>query len=167
MDQTRKDFYHYYATMMEPWDGPAAIIFSDGELVGATLDRNGLRPSRYYVTDDGRVILASEVGVLDIPPEHIVKKARLEPGRMLLVDTKQKKIITDEECKAYYSSRQPYGEWLDEIPETITIETEAEPLPGFRGVHRRAQPGAARRAALQPRALQSGLRPLRRSARKR
>ena len=114
MDQTRKDFYHYYATMMEPWDGPAAIIFSDGELVGATLDRNGLRPSRYYVTDDGRVILASEVGVLDIPPEHIVKKARLEPGRMLLVDTKQKKIITDEECKAYYSSRQPYGEWLDE-----------------------------------------------------
>jgi len=113
MSEERRDFYHYYATMMEPWDGPAAILFSDGDLVGATLDRNGLRPSRYYVTDDGRLILSSEVGVLDIPPEHIVKKSRLEPGRILLVDTKQKRIISDEECKAYYARRQPYGEWLD------------------------------------------------------
>jgi glutamate synthase (NADPH/NADH) large chain len=113
MDEDRKDFYHYYATMMEPWDGPAAILFSDGDLVGATLDRNGLRPSRYYITDDNRLVLASEVGVLDIAPEHIVKKSRLEPGRILLVDTKAKRIISDEECKSHYAHRQPYGEWLD------------------------------------------------------
>ncbi len=113
MDQKRRDFYHYYATMMEPWDGPAAILFTDGELVGATLDRNGLRPSRYYITDDGRVVLASEVGVLDIDPAHILRKARLEPGRMLLVDTKEKRILTDEECKARYADEKPYGEWLD------------------------------------------------------
>lgn len=113
MDREKQDFYHYYATMMEPWDGPAAIIFSDGEVLGATLDRNGLRPSRYYVTDDGRLILSSEVGVLDIEPSHIIKKSRLEPGRMLLVDTGQKRIISDEECKKYYSGRKPYGEWID------------------------------------------------------
>ncbi len=113
MDREKQDFYHYYATMMEPWDGPAAIIFSDGEVLGATLDRNGLRPSRYYVTDDGRLILSSEVGVLDIEPSHIIKKSRLEPGRMLLVDTRQKRIISDEECKKYYSGRKPYGEWID------------------------------------------------------
>ena len=113
MSEEKKDFYHYYATMMEPWDGPAAIVFSDGEMLGATLDRNGLRPSRYYITDDNRLILSSEVGVLEIPPEHIVKKARLEPGRILLVDTKEKRIITDEECKSYYATRYPYGEWLD------------------------------------------------------
>ncbi|MCR5746459.1 MAG: glutamate synthase large subunit [Lachnospiraceae bacterium] len=113
MDRSKQDFYHYYATMMEPWDGPAAIIFSDGELLGATLDRNGLRPSRYYVTDDGRLILSSEVGVLDIEPEHIIKKSRLEPGRMLLVDTKQKRIISDEECKSRYAESKPYGEWID------------------------------------------------------
>ncbi len=108
-----RDLYRYYATMMEPWDGPAAILFSDGDLVGATLDRNGLRPSRYYITDDNRLILASEVGVLDIAPEHVVKKGRLEPGKILLVDTVQKRIISDAECKNYYSHRQPYGEWLD------------------------------------------------------
>ena len=113
MSEDKKDFYHYYATMMEPWDGPAAILFSDGEMLGATLDRNGLRPSRYYITDDNRLILASEVGVLDIAPEHIVKKARLEPGRILLVDTREKRIISDEECKSYYAGRSPYGEWLD------------------------------------------------------
>ncbi len=113
MQQDKKDFYHYYATMMEPWDGPAAILFSDGEVVGATLDRNGLRPSRYYITDDNRLILASEVGVLDIEPEHIVKKSRLEPGRILVVDTKKQQIIDDREVKRYYAGRQPYGEWLD------------------------------------------------------
>ena len=113
MEQDKKDFYHYYATMMEPWDGPAAIIFSDGDILGATLDRNGLRPCRYYITDDGRLILASEVGVLDIAPEHIVKKSRLEPGRILLVDTVAKRIISDEECKELYAHREPYGEWLD------------------------------------------------------
>jgi glutamate synthase (NADPH) large chain len=113
MESSRRDFYHYYATMMEPWDGPAAMIFSDGDVVGATLDRNGLRPSRYYVTDDGRLILASEVGVLDIPSEHIIKKSRLMPGKMLLVDTKQKRILSDEEVKQKYAESQPYGEWLD------------------------------------------------------
>ena len=113
MAQDKKDFYHYYATMMEPWDGPAAILFTDGDLVGATLDRNGLRPSRYYITDDNRLILASEVGVLDIAPEHIIKKSRLEPGRILLVDTKQRRIISDDECKSMYAHKEPYGEWLD------------------------------------------------------
>ena len=113
MSEDKRDFYHYYATMMEPWDGPAAILFTDGEVLGATLDRNGLRPSRYYITDDNRLILASEVGVLDIPAARIVKKARLEPGRILLVDTRQQRIISDEECKTHYSHRRPYGEWLD------------------------------------------------------
>ncbi|MCR5272921.1 MAG: glutamate synthase large subunit [Lachnospiraceae bacterium] len=113
MKKDRKDFYHYYATMMEPWDGPAAVLFTDGEIFGATLDRNGLRPSRYYVTKDGRLILASEVGVLDIPEESIEKKSRLSPGHMLLVDTKEGRIISDEECKERYSKTKPYGEWLD------------------------------------------------------
>ena len=113
MSKDKQDFYHYWATMMEPWDGPAAIIFSDGDLVGATLDRNGLRPSRYYTTKDGMLILSSEVGVLDIPENNIEKKSRLMPGRILLVDTKNKKVITDKECKEYYSHLYPYGEWLD------------------------------------------------------
>ena len=112
--RAKRDFYHYYSTMMEPWDGPAAILFSDGDTVGAVLDRNGLRPSRYYITDDNMLILSSEVGVLDIPAEHIVKKSRLEPGKMLLVDTKSRRIISDEECKKYYATRKPYGEWLDQ-----------------------------------------------------
>jgi glutamate synthase (ferredoxin) len=113
MSESKKDFYHYYATMMEPWDGPAAILFTDGDVMGATLDRNGLRPSRYYITDDNRLILSSEVGVLDIDPEHIVKKSRLQPGKILLVDTVKGKIISDEECKDYYAQKNPYGEWLD------------------------------------------------------
>ncbi len=113
MDANRKDFYHYYATMMEPWDGPAAMIFSDGDIMGATLDRNGLRPCRYYVTDDNRLILASEVGVLDIDDKHVIKKSRLMPGKMLLVDTKSKRIISDEEIKDKYACSKPYGEWLD------------------------------------------------------
>ncbi|MCR5798580.1 MAG: glutamate synthase large subunit [Lachnospiraceae bacterium] len=113
MSEEKKDFYHYYATMMEPWDGPAALLFTDGDMFGATLDRNGLRPSRYYITDDNRLILSSEVGVLPIEPEKIVKKSRLTPGRILLVDTVQKRIISDDECKEYYANRKPYGEWLD------------------------------------------------------
>ena len=113
MNAQKKDFYHYWATMMESWDGPAAILFSDGDLLGATLDRNGLRPSRYYITKDGMLILSSEVGVLDIPEENIKIKSRLQPGRILLVDTVQKKIISDEECKAQYANTYPYGEWLD------------------------------------------------------
>ena len=113
MPVLKKDFYHYWATMMESWDGPAAILFSDGDLLGATLDRNGLRPSRYYITKDGMLILSSEVGVLDIPEENIKIKSRLQPGRILLVDTVQKKIISDEECKNEYAKQYPYGEWLD------------------------------------------------------
>lgn len=113
MDQKKKDFYHYYATMMEPWDGPAAILFSDGQKVGAVLDRNGLRPSRYYLTSDNMLILSSEVGVLDIDEKKIVKKSRLEPGKMLLVDTKKKNLIEDYDLKNEYASSNPYGEWLD------------------------------------------------------
>ena len=113
MESGKKDFYHYWATMMESWDGPAAILFSDGDLLGATLDRNGLRPSRYYITSDNMLILSSEVGVLDIPEEKIVKKSRLMPGKILLVDTVQKRIISDEECKKYFAYEHPYGEWLD------------------------------------------------------
>ncbi len=113
MKKEKRDFYHYYATMMEPWDGPAAILFTDGELFGATLDRNGLRPSRYYVTKDGRLILSSEVGVLEIPEENIEKKSRLSPGHMLVVDTKKGKILSDKECKEKYTNSKPYGEWLD------------------------------------------------------
>ena len=113
MDPKKKDFYQYYATMLEPWDGPASILFSDGDVMGAVLDRNGLRPSRYYITDDGRLILSSEVGVLDIPQEHVTRKDRLRPGKMLLVDTVKGELVDDEHLKAEYASRQPYGEWLD------------------------------------------------------
>ena len=113
MSQKKKDFYQYYATMMEPWDGPASILFSDGDCMGAVLDRNGLRPSRYYITDDDQLILSSEVGVMDIAPEKIVVKERLRPGKMLLVDTVQGRVIGDEELKEMYADRQPYGEWLD------------------------------------------------------
>ncbi len=113
MSKIRKDFYQYYATMMEPWDGPASILFSDGDIMGAVLDRNGLRPSRYLITDDDQLILSSEVGVLDIAPSKIVLKERLRPGKLLLVDTVQGRVIDDEELKENYAKRQPYGEWLD------------------------------------------------------
>lgn len=113
LSRARKDLYQYYAVMMEPWDGPAAILFSDGDQVGAVLDRNGLRPARYTLTDDDRLILSSEVGVLDIDPAHIVKKSRLEPGKMLLVDTREGRVIGDGELKERYAARCPYGEWLD------------------------------------------------------
>ncbi|MCI8542888.1 MAG: glutamate synthase large subunit [Lachnospiraceae bacterium] len=113
MSQNKRDFYQYYATMMEPWDGPASILFSDGDIMGAVLDRNGLRPSRYMITGDDTLILSSEVGVLDIDPAKIRRKERLRPGKMLLVDTVQGKVISDEEIKEKYASRQPYGEWID------------------------------------------------------
>ncbi len=113
MSQSKRDFYQYYATMMEPWDGPASILFSDGDIMGAVLDRNGLRPSRYMITEDDTLILSSEAGVLAIPPEKIKVKERLRPGKMLLVDTVSGKVISDEELKEKYASRQPYGEWLD------------------------------------------------------
>ncbi len=113
MDREKRDFYHYYATMMEPWDGPAAIVFSDGDTVGAVLDRNGLRPCRWYLTDNQQLILSSEVGVLDVAPECIVKKSRLQPGRMLLADLREGRLVDDAELKSRYARRQPYGEWLD------------------------------------------------------
>ena len=113
ISQSKKDFYQYYATMMEPWDGPASILFSDGDYMGAILDRNGLRPSRYYITDDDQLILSSEVGVLEIDPAKIVVKDRLRPGRMLLVDTVNGQLIDDDELKEEYATRKPYGEWLN------------------------------------------------------
>ncbi|MGM9650056.1 MAG: glutamate synthase large subunit [Butyricicoccaceae bacterium] len=113
MSANKRDFYQYYATMMEPWDGPASILYSDGDVMGAILDRNGLRPSRYYITTDGDLILSSEVGVLDIPPEKIAVKERLRPGKMLLVDMVKGVVIDDDELKERYASQHPYGEWLD------------------------------------------------------
>ena len=113
ISQAKRDFYQYYATMMEPWDGPASILFSDGDIMGAVLDRNGLRPSRYYITDDDTLVLSSEVGVLDVDPTKVIAKERLHPGKMLLVDTVKGRLIDDDEIKERYASRQPYGEWLD------------------------------------------------------
>ncbi len=113
MSQRKRDFYQYYATMMEPWDGPASILFSDGDVMGAVLDRNGLRPSRYMITSDDQLILSSEVGVLDIAPDRIIRKDRLRPGKMLLVDTVRGEVMDDDLLKESYASRQPYGEWLD------------------------------------------------------
>ncbi len=134
MPQKRRDFYQYYATMMEPWDGPASIIFSDGDIMGAVLDRNGLRPSRYYITDDDYLILSSEVGVLEIAPEKIVTKDRLKPGKMLLVDTVKGTVIDDDELKDHYANRQPYGEWLDRnIVELSSLKIPNERVPEYRG----------------------------------
>jgi len=113
MDAERKSFYEYHGCLMEPWDGPASIAFTDGSVIGAVLDRNGLRPSRYYVTRDGLVVMASEVGVLDIPPENVLIKERLHPGRIFLVDTREGRIIDDTELKKRYTSAKPYKEWLD------------------------------------------------------
>jgi glutamate synthase domain-containing protein 2/glutamate synthase domain-containing protein 1/glutamate synthase domain-containing protein 3 len=128
MDEEKRAFYEYHASLMEPWDGPAAIAFTDGRVIGATLDRNGLRPGRYIVTRDDVVVLASEAGVLDVPAEDICKKGRLQPGRMFLVDTVQKRIISDAEIKKQLAGRQPYAEWLqqqqvklDQLPEPSRI----------------------------------------------
>ncbi|WP_425490143.1 glutamate synthase large subunit [Nocardioides soli] len=124
MDAARRSFYEFHSTVMEPWDGPACVVFTDGSQIGAVLDRNGLRPSRYWVTDDGLVVLASEVGVLDIAPEKVVRKGRLQPGRMFLVDTDEHRIIEDEEIKAELATEHPYDEWLhaglihlDDVPD--------------------------------------------------
>ncbi|MEU5102533.1 MULTISPECIES: glutamate synthase large subunit [unclassified Streptomyces] len=113
MDPARRAFYQYHSTMMEPWDGPACVTFTDGTQVGAVLDRNGLRPGRYWVTDDGLVVLSSEVGVLDLDPARVVRKGRLQPGRMFLVDTAEHRIIEDDEIKAELAAEQPYGDWLE------------------------------------------------------
>ncbi|OWA20011.1 glutamate synthase large subunit [Streptomyces sp. CS057] len=123
MDPARRAFYQYHATMMEPWDGPACVTFTDGVQVGAVLDRNGLRPGRYWVTDDGLVVLSSEVGVLDIDPAKVVRKGRLQPGKMFLVDTAEHRIIEDDEIKASLAAEQPYEEWLE------TGEIELSDLP--------------------------------------
>ncbi|MFG2992954.1 glutamate synthase large subunit [Streptomyces sp. NPDC048257] len=123
MDPARRAFYKYHSTQMEPWDGPACVTFTDGVQVGAVLDRNGLRPGRYWVTDDGLVVLGSEVGVLDIDPAKVVRKGRLQPGKMFLVDTAQKRIIEDDEIKAELAGAAPYAEWLE------TGEIELEDLP--------------------------------------
>ncbi len=115
MDKQRRSFYEYHAALMEPWDGPAAVAFSDGRQIGATLDRNGLRPARYLITDDDLVVMGSEMGVLQIPEEKIIKKWRLQPGKMFLIDMEQGRIIDDEEIKADLAASQPYREWLDKI----------------------------------------------------
>jgi glutamate synthase (ferredoxin) len=129
MDEARRAFYEYHGCLMEPWDGPASIAFTDGKVIGAVLDRNGLRPSRYYVTRDDLVVMASEVGVLDIPPENVLIKERLHPGRVFLVDTEQGRIIDDAELKAQFAAEHPYREWLDanllplgSLPKPVRVE---------------------------------------------
>src|SRR5262245_11955461 len=114
MDPARRAFYEFHASMMEPWDGPACIAFTDGTRIGAVLDRNGLRPSRYYVTKDDLVIMASEVGVLDVEPENVRVKGRLHPGRIFLVDTEQGRIVDDDEIKGALAAERPYARWLEE-----------------------------------------------------
>lgn len=137
ISQIKKDFYQYYATMMEPWDGPASILFTDGDYMGAVLDRNGLRPSRYYITDDDHLILSSEVGVLDLDPSHIVLKDRLRPGKMLLVDTVNGRLISDEELKNKYAEAQPYGEWIDSnLMHLSDIKIPNERVPYLNGEER-------------------------------
>src|SRR5713226_2873299 len=127
MSPERRAFYEYHASLMEPWDGPASIAFTDGTVIGAVLDRNGLRPSRYYVTKDDMVIMASEVGVLDIPPERILLKGRLRPGRIFLVDTSQRRIVDDEEIKARLAAERPYAQWLED--NLITLDSIPSPPP--------------------------------------
>lgn len=123
MDEQRRAFYEFHAALMEPWDGPAAVCFTDGRQIGATLDRNGLRPARYLVTDDDLVVMASEMGVLDIPESKIVKKWRLQPGKMLLIDLEQGRIVDDAEIKAELATAKPYAEWL------ATTQIVLEELP--------------------------------------
>ncbi|NNN07862.1 MAG: glutamate synthase large subunit [Acidimicrobiaceae bacterium] len=135
MDPQRRDFYRYHAALMEPWDGPASVTFCDGKVVGAVLDRNGLRPARYWVTKDQRVIFASEVGVLNIEPANIERKGRLQPGRVFLVDIDQGRIIDDEELKAGLATQAPYGEWLDEQQVSLDeLEPRAMLTPSFASV---------------------------------
>ncbi len=129
MSDDKKAFYEYHSCLMEPWDGPAAIAFTDGRIIGAVLDRNGLRPSRYYVTKDDMIILASEVGVLDIEPENVAYKERLKPGRMLLVDTEEGRIVTDEELKQRIASEHPYRQWIDEYMVNLEDLPEASDVP--------------------------------------
>jgi glutamate synthase domain-containing protein 2/glutamate synthase domain-containing protein 1/glutamate synthase domain-containing protein 3 len=141
MDADRKAFYEYHGCLMEPWDGPASIAFTDGTVIGAVLDRNGLRPSRYYVTKDGLVVMASEVGVLDIPPENVLIKERLHPGRIFLVDTREGRIIDDVELKKRYVTAQPYREWLNDnlVPLDQLPKPARVPEPDHATVRQRQQ----------------------------
>ena len=141
MDAERKAFYEFHGCLMEPWDGPASIAFTDGSVIGAVLDRNGLRPSRYYVTKDGLVVMASEVGVLDILPENVLIKERLHPGRIFLVDTREGRIIDDAELKKRYTGAQPYKKWLDEglVPLASLPAPAAIPEPDHATVLARQQ----------------------------
>jgi glutamate synthase (ferredoxin) len=141
MDAERRAFYEFHSCLMEPWDGPASMAFTDGKIIGACLDRNGLRPSRYYVTKDDMVIMASEAGVLPVAPERILQKGRLQPGRMFLVDTEQGRIVADEELKKKYASAQPYQKWLDEhhvLLENLPEPTQAT-VPDHRKILQRQQ----------------------------
>ncbi len=138
MDPVKKAFYEFHAAFMEPWDGPASISFTDGKIIGATLDRNGLRPSRYCVTKDDRVIMASETGVFPIDPKLIKEKGRLQPGKMFIVDLEQGRIISDDELKKDICSQKPYEEWLnkykirlEELPEPRVMFTHLEPRSDF------------------------------------
>jgi glutamate synthase (ferredoxin) len=141
MDAARRAFYEFHSCLMEPWDGPASMVFTDGKIIGACLDRNGLRPSRYYVTKDDRVIMASEAGVLPVAPERVLQKGRLQPGRMFLVDTEQGRIVADEELKKKYAGAQPYQKWLDEYH--VLLENLPEPsnatVPDHRKILQRQQ----------------------------
>ena len=140
MDPARRAFYEFHSTLMEPWDGPALVSFTDGTVIGAVLDRNGLRPARYWVTEDGLVVLASEVGVLDVPPGSIVKKGRLEPGRMFLVDTAAGRIVDDAEIKGALAAELPYEDWLH----AGLVHLDDLPAARARGRLRgRAEPAAA------------------------
>ena len=129
MDARRRAFYEYHAAMMEPWDGPAAMVFTDGRQIGATLDRNGLRPARYIVTDDDLVVMASESGVLPIPENRIVKKWRLQPGKMFLIDLEQGRIVDDEELKNQFASAKPYRQWIESVRIKLDAIDAARPAP--------------------------------------
>jgi glutamate synthase (ferredoxin) len=130
MSQEKKDFYEFHSCLMEPWDGPASVAFTDGQVIGAVLDRNGLRPSRYYVTSDDRVIMASEVGVLpELPPEMVVQKGRLQPGKMFLIDMREGRIVDDAELKTKIATAKPYGKWLKENLVALSDLPEAPHVP--------------------------------------
>src|SRR6185437_14325434 len=130
MDDAKKAFYEYHCSLMEPWDGPAAVTFTDGRVIGATLDRNGLRPARYVVTHDGLAVLASETGVLPIKPENVKQKGRLQPGKMFLIDLEQGRIVSDREIKAQLAGQQPYREWLAQHQVTLDILPEPARVHG-------------------------------------
>jgi glutamate synthase (NADPH) large chain len=143
MDERRRAFYEYHAAMMEPWDGPASIVFTDGRQIGATLDRNGLRPSRYCVTDDDMVIMGSESGVLPVPENKIVRKWRLQPGKMFLIDLEQGRMIDDEELKANLANTKPYKQWIENLRIRSTTPVAGESRRNCRSARPNPSPPAA------------------------